>query len=66
MQQLSNGELRFDMEKGRMLSKELNWDDSVVGFSGAESQLTYSARYREELQAPKVAARPAAKQKNRK
>ncbi len=57
MQQLSNGELRFDMDAGKVISKELNWDDSVVGFSGAESQLNYTARYREDTEVRRVATR---------
>ena len=55
MQQLSNGELKFDIDAGKLISKELNWDDSVVGFSGAESQLKYNARYREDTKVQRVA-----------
>lgn len=55
MQQLSNGELKFDIDAGKLISKELNWDDSVVGFSGAESQLKYTARYREDVKVQRVA-----------
>ena len=57
MQQLSNGELKFDIDAGKLISKELNWDDSVVGFSGAESQLKYTARYREDVKVQRVARR---------
>lgn len=57
MQQLSNGELKFDIDAGKLISKELNWDDSVVGFSGAESQLKYTARYREDTKVQRVAKR---------
>jgi len=57
MQQLSNGELKFDLDAGKLISKELNWDDAVVGFSGAESQLKYNARYREDISVQKVARR---------
>lgn len=57
MQQLSNGELKFDIDAGKLISKELNWDDSVVGFSGAESQLKYTARYREDTKVQRVARR---------
>ena len=57
MQQLSNGELKFDIDAGKLISKELNWDDSVVGFSGAESQLKYNARYREDTKVQRVARR---------
>jgi len=55
MQQLSNGELKFDIDAGKLISKELNWDDSVVGFSGAQSQLKYTARYREDAKVQRVA-----------
>jgi hypothetical protein len=65
MQQLSNGELRFDMDAGKMISKELNWDDSVVGFSGAESQLNYTARYREDTEVKRVATRRPQKANSR-
>lgn len=49
VQQLSNGELRFDIDNGRMLSKQINWDESVVGFSGANSLMEYRARLTEQL-----------------
>jgi hypothetical protein len=44
LQQLSNGTIRFDIDAGRMISKELAWDHQVVAFSGAGSVLEYSAR----------------------
>lgn len=44
LQQLSNGTIRFDIDAGRMVSKELAWDHQVVAFSGAGSVLEYSAR----------------------
>lgn len=49
MQQMNNGHLRFDVDAGRLISKEINWDSKVVGFSGAGSLLEYSARLEEEL-----------------
>ena len=49
VQQLSNGTLRFDLDNGYMLSKELNWDETVVGFQGANSLMEYRARLSEEL-----------------
>ena len=49
VQQLSNGEIRFDIDNGRMLSKELDWDETVVGFQGANSMLEYRAQLTETL-----------------
>ena len=48
MQQLSKGTIKFDVDKGRLISKQLDWDEDVVGFRGAESSLKYSARFTEE------------------
>ncbi|TWU47616.1 hypothetical protein Poly51_54170 [Rubripirellula tenax] len=49
VQQLSNGEIRFDVDAGRMISKQLNWDETVVGFQGANSLMEYRARMTESL-----------------
>lgn len=49
MQQLNNGKLRFDIDAGRLLSKEIAWDSTVIGVAGAGSRLEYSARLDEEL-----------------
>ncbi len=49
IQQLSNGEIRFDIDNGRMLSKQLDWDETVVGFQGANSLMEYRARLTERM-----------------
>ena len=49
VQQLSNGEIRFDIDNGRMLSKQLDWDETVVGFQGPNSLMEYRARFTERL-----------------
>ncbi|XZE21516.1 hypothetical protein SH449x_001419 [Pirellulaceae bacterium SH449] len=49
VQQLSNGTIKFDIDAGRMISKELGWDKKVVGFSGAGSTMEYSARLDEKV-----------------
>lgn len=54
LQQLSHGKLRFDIDAGRVLSKELQWDETVVDFSGPGSQMEYSARLSENLQTKAV------------
>jgi hypothetical protein len=51
VQQLTNGTLRFDLDAGRLLSKQMDWDETVVGFNGADSQLKYLARITEEIEA---------------
>ena len=49
LQQLSNGTIRFDLDAGRMVSKDLAWDHEVVAFSGPGSVLEYSARLDDHL-----------------
>lgn len=49
LQQLSNGIIKFDLDAGRMISKELTWDKRVVGFAGAGSTMEYSARLDEQV-----------------
>lgn len=49
VQQLSNGTIKFDLDAGHMISKELNWDETVVGFQGPNSMMEYRARMNEQL-----------------
>jgi len=49
VQQLSEGTIRFDVDNGRMLSKQLDWDETIVGFRGANSLMEYRARLTEKL-----------------
>ena len=49
VQQLSNGEIRFDLDAGHMLSKKLDWDETVVGFQGPNSMMEYRAKMTETL-----------------
>ncbi|TWU15114.1 hypothetical protein [Allorhodopirellula heiligendammensis] len=49
IQQLSNGAVRFDIDNGCLLSKELEWDETVVGFQGPGSMMEYRAKMDEEL-----------------
>ena len=48
VQQLSNGTIRFDLDAGRFLGKQLDWDETVVGFQGPNSLMEYRARLTEE------------------
>ncbi len=60
VQQITNGQIKFDLDAGRILSKQLDWDESVLGFNGAESNFKYLARITEEYlpPEPKVANKP--------
>lgn len=60
VQQLSNGTIRFDIDNGRMLSKQLDWDEQIVGFQGANSMMEYHARFTERLleDSSRIAERP--------
>jgi hypothetical protein len=49
MQQVTDGTVRFDADAGRVLSREMNWDKTVVGFNGHDSLMKYLARFTEEL-----------------
>lgn len=49
VQRISQGQLRFDLDAGRLISKQLDWDEAVVGFSGPESNMKYLARSTETL-----------------
>ena len=59
MQQLSNGTIQFDIDAGRMISKELAWDHQVVAFSGPGSLLEYSSRLEDRVVSAKVEPRTA-------
>ncbi|MCR9294510.1 MAG: hypothetical protein NXI32_17470 [bacterium] len=59
IQQLSKGEIRFDMDRGRLLSKRLDWSEEVVGFRGPDTSLRYDGKFIEELQdMQRTASRP--------
>jgi len=45
IQQLSQGIIRFDMNQGQMISKQLGWSEKCLGFKGPESSLSYLAKY---------------------
>ncbi len=49
VQQISNGLIQFDVDAGRVLNKQLDWDETVVGFQGANSMMEYRARLTEKL-----------------
>jgi hypothetical protein len=49
IQQLSRGQIKFDLDKGRVVNKQLDWKEESVGFRGDNTSLKYDAQYVEEL-----------------
>lgn len=66
MQQMSQGVIKFDIDNGRLISKQLDWDDEVVGFRGAETSLKYVARFTEEAVTEPARAASKSASSNRK
>lgn len=61
VQRQSAGTIRFDIERGRVLSQELGQDKHVIGFRGEASALNYEARFQETLLSDSdLASRPKA------
>lgn len=60
MQQLTQGVIKFDVDAGRVLSRQFDWDATVIGFHGPDSYIKYLARYVEEYlpEETAIAARP--------
>lgn len=52
MQQMTRGEFKFDIDTGRVLSRQIDWDETLVGFQGDNSLMKYLARYTEQLLPP--------------
>ena len=66
IQRISEGEIRFDIDAGRLISRRLDWDETVLGFNGPDSNMKYLARLTEELvteKKAKTAARNAISKK---
>lgn len=49
VQRLANGTAKFDIDAGRLRSKQVDLDETVIGFSGPDSVMQYLARVTEEL-----------------
>lgn len=47
MDQLTQGFIRFDIQKGRILSREYHWNRTVQGFSTADSLKRYVGRFKQ-------------------
>ena len=57
VQRMQRGTIKFDLEAGRMISRQMDLDETVLGFSGSDSSMQYVARYSEEQLKDEVAAR---------
>ena len=53
MQKKNNGYLSFDMDLGRIVFKQVTWDDKVQGFAGPDSFTEYIAKHTEKLEREK-------------
>lgn len=61
VQRLQRGTIRFDVDAGRLIHKQMDLNESVIGFNGAESNMQYLARFTEEPsteEPPKKAEKP--------
>lgn len=56
VQRLQKGTIRFDLDAGRLIHKQLDMDQAIFGYSGDDSHMQYLARFTEE---PVVAAEVA-------
>jgi Family of unknown function (DUF6263) len=63
IQRLQSGTVKFDIEAGRIIQRQMDLDETVLGFSGPESSMQYLARYSEEHVKDAVAAKPSAGKK---
>lgn len=57
IQRMQKGTIRFDVDAGRVLSRQMDLDETVIGFSGPNSNMHYVARYSEEPLAEEVATK---------
>ncbi|MCI0335048.1 MAG: DUF6263 family protein [Planctomycetes bacterium] len=48
VQRLQKGTIKFDIDAGRLIHKQMDLDESVYGFSGPDSHMQYLARFTEE------------------
>jgi hypothetical protein len=49
VQRLMEGEVRFDIEKGRVLGQEMDVDKRIIGFAGPSSSMQYVMKMEEKL-----------------
>jgi hypothetical protein len=57
VKQLTAGTVRFDMDAGRIISRQTDWDETVIGFQGPDSLMKYLARFTEDMLPAEATAR---------
>lgn len=64
VQRLQRGTIKFDLDAGRLIHKQMDLDETVIGFNGPDSLMQYLARFTEEpASIAEVASKPAAETK---
>ncbi len=65
VQRMMNGQVQFDIEKGRILSQKMDVDKRIIGFAGPTSSMQYIMKMEEKLlkEEPKTAAKSPVKTK---
>jgi hypothetical protein len=48
VQRLQRGTIKFDLDAGHLLTKQLDMSETVIGFNGADSRMEFLARFTEE------------------
>ena len=49
VQRVKQGEIKFDVDAGRILSQQMDVDETVIGFNGPDSIMKYLSRLTEEV-----------------
>jgi hypothetical protein len=57
VQRMQKGTIKFDIDAGRVISRQMDLDETVLGFSGPDSSMQYVARFIEEQFPDDVARR---------
>lgn len=61
VQRMQKGTIKFDIDAGRLLHKQMDLDESILGFSGPESHMNYLSRTTEEPAANETTGKTAQK-----
>ncbi|HRE99151.1 MAG TPA: hypothetical protein PLI18_01455 [Pirellulaceae bacterium] len=59
LEEMTAGTIRFDIERGIPISKEMKWDQEVVGFSSPQSFMEFHGRFTETLETESPATTPS-------
>jgi hypothetical protein len=67
VQRMQNGQVKFDIEKGRIQSQKMDVDKRIIGFAGPTSSMQYIMKMEEKLlkDEPKTAAKTPATAKGK-